>query len=125
MQSDKEKFKSDFIKRLVNFSLKILKLTGLIKKEPNLWSLSDQLIRCSTSIGANVVEAKSSSSKKEYINYFQISLKSANETKYWLLLLREHKKGDKISEEADKLLQEAEEISNILGSSILTLKNKK
>ena len=122
---NKEKFKSDFIKRLINFSLKILKLTGLIKKEPNLWSLSDQLIRCSTSIGANVVEAKSSSSKKEYINYFQISLKSANETKYWLLLLREHKKGDKISEEADKLLQEAEEISNILGSSILTLKNKK
>ena len=122
---NKEKFKSDFIKRLISFSLKILKLTGLIKKEPNLWPLSDQLIRCSTSIGANVVEAKSSSSKKEYINYFQISLKSANETKYWLLILREHKKGDKISEEANKLLQEAEEISNILGSSILTLKNKK
>ena len=47
-------------------------------------SLFDQLIRSATSIGANIIEGKSGSSRKDWRNFFIIALKSANETKYWL-----------------------------------------
>jgi len=81
------------------------------------------LLRAATSIGASVVEAKSSSSKRDFIKFFEIALKSANETKYWLGLLRDATEADK--EKINKLLKEAEELSKILGASLLTLKNKK
>ena len=51
-------------------------------------SLFDQLIRSATSIGANIVEGKSGSSRKDWKNFYVIALKSANETKYWLCLIR-------------------------------------
>ena len=52
-------------------------------------SLFDQLIRSATSIGANIVEGKAGSSKKDWKKFFVIALKSANETKYWLCLIRD------------------------------------
>ena len=52
-------------------------------------SLYDQLIRSATSIGANIVEGKAGSSKKDWKKFFIIALKSANETKYWLCLIRD------------------------------------
>lgn len=123
MQNDKEKFKKDFIKRLVTFSLKILKFCENLKKDRIFWPITDQLIRSATSVGANVIEAKSSSSKKDYIKFFEIALKSANETKYWLILIKESNQG--LKEKTDKLLTEIDEISKIIGSSVLTLKGKK
>jgi len=74
-------------------------------------------------VGANVVEAKSSSSKKDYIRFFEFALKSANEKKYWLILLKEV--SPKLKKETNYLSQEMEEISNIIGASALTLKGKK
>ena len=58
-------------------------------------SLFDQLIRCATSIGANVVESKAGISVKDWKNYMAIALKSANETKYWLCLIRDSMNVDK------------------------------
>jgi len=87
MQNDKEKFKKEFIGRLIKFSLDVIRFSDL--NLTKYYSIKDQLIKCSTSIGANVVEAKSSSSKREYIKFFEIALKSANETKYWLILSKE------------------------------------
>ena len=80
------------------------------------------MIRSSTSIGANVVEGKSGSSKKDLINYFKIALKSANETKYWMCLLRDAFDFEK--KEINTLFQEADEISKILAASLLTLQGK-
>ncbi len=82
-----------------------------------------QLIKASGSIGANYIEAQASSSKKDFANFFHHSLKSANETKFWLALCRDLNKGEK--SQAEALLQELTEIANILGSSLLTLKGKK
>jgi len=124
MQNDKEKFKKEFIQRLVHFSIKIIQFTDILRKNNVFWSLIDQLIRSATSIGANVVEAKSSHSKKDYIKYFEIALKSANETKYWLIIIKEAH-FIKETDEIDELLKEAIEIANILASSILTLKGRK
>jgi len=87
------------------------------------WVISDQLLRAATSIGANIVEAKASSSKRDFIKFYEIALKSANETKYWLGLLRDAAQTDK--DKTNQLLMEVEEISKMLGSSLLTLKNKK
>jgi four helix bundle protein len=69
------------------------------------------------------VEAKSSSSRKDFIKFYEIALKSANETKYWLALLRDATEADKVK--VQNLLNEVGEISKMLGASVLTLKNKK
>ena len=122
MQNAKFK-KEEFIKRLIRFSIQILKFTEKMRKERILWSIIDQLIRSATSIGANVVEAKSSSSKKDYIHYFEIALKSANETKYWLIIVKEAMPS--LKEESERLLKEVTEIANILASGILTMKGKR
>lgn len=85
--------------------------------------ISDQLLRSAASIGANIVEAKSSSSKRDFIRFYEIALKSANETKYWLGLLKDATSFNK--DKVNLLLTEVDEISKMLGSSLLTLKNKK
>ena len=84
------------------------------------YPLIDQLLRSATSIGANVIEGKSGNSRKNLISFFSIALRSANETKYWLCLIRDTLEVDK--KEANQLVSEADEISKILGKSILTLK---
>jgi len=80
-------------------------------------SLFDQLIRSATSIGANVVEGKAGSSKKDWKKFLIIALKSANETKYWLCLIRDTLETDKTK--IGELLKEAEEISNIIARIII------
>lgn len=86
--------------------------------------IGDQLLRAATSIGANIVEAQAASSRRDFARFYEIALKSANETKYWLCLLRDSAiLGD--TSEVEELLEEAIEISRILGSSLLTLKGKK
>lgn len=122
-QNDKEKFKQEFIARLVAFSVSTLKFSRKINSKRELWPLSDQLARSAGSIGANVVEAQAGSSKRDYTNFFQIALKSANETKYWLIVARNYDHA--LAKEADVLLKEAVEIANVIGSSVLTLKSKK
>jgi four helix bundle protein len=122
MKNDKEKFKKEFIHRLIRFSISIIHYSKKLKEKKVPYSVIDQLIRCSTSIGANVVEAKASHSKKDYIKFFEIALKSANETKYWLIIIQEIIPS---TQETQKLLKENIEIANILASSVLTLKGKK
>jgi four helix bundle protein len=85
--------------------------------------MSKQLLRSGTSILANYIEANSASSRKDFINFFTYSLKSANESKVWICLLRDSDKGDK--KEMEWLLKELIEISNIIASSIITLKGKR
>ncbi len=123
MQNDNVKFKMEFTKRLIRFSLRIIKFCEKIREDRNLWSITDQLLRSATSIGANVIEAKASSSKQDYLRFFQIALKSANETKYWLILVKES--SIKHRAEADNLLNEAGEIAKILGAGVLTMKGKR
>ncbi len=53
------------------------------------FALFDQLIRSATSVGANLVEGIAGSSKNDFLKFNIIALKSANETKYWLCLIRD------------------------------------
>jgi len=122
MSEEKTDFKKEFINRLIDYSVRHVEFFEGLREAKTPYPLCDQLLRAATSIGANVVEAKSSHSKKDYIKYFEIALKSANETKYWLIVVKRTKKSNK---EANDLLSEAEEIANILASSIMTMKNNK
>ena len=113
---------SDIKIRAYQFSLAIIRFVNDLPNKRAFWVIGDQLLRAVTSIGANMIEAKSSSSRREFIKYYEIALKSANEAKYWLCLIRDSY--PELKGNCQKLLDELEEISNMLGSSILTLKGK-
>ncbi|HRZ95430.1 MAG TPA: four helix bundle protein [Candidatus Moranbacteria bacterium] len=123
MQNYNPKFKSDLKFRCYKFSLDIIALADTLPSKKSAWIIIDQLIRSATSIGANLVEAKASSSRLEFKKFYEISLKSANETKYWLCLLRDTRLTKK--ETIEKLLKEVAELANMLASGVLKLKNKK
>lgn len=126
MQSDSEKLKAgklDLKYRAYYFSIKIIKFVGTLPNQRIYWIITDQLVRSATSIGANIIEAQAASSKRDFARFFEIALKSANETKYWLALLRDATDLEK--EIVNTLIEEAKEVSNILGASLLTLKNKR
>ncbi|MEP7163030.1 MAG: four helix bundle protein [Candidatus Moraniibacteriota bacterium] len=123
MENDRVKFKNDFKKRLYEFVLKLVRFIDGLPKGMVPEVMGKQLLRSGTSILANYVEAQSASSKKDFINFFTHALKSANESKVWLALLRDTHKGSMA--ELGWLLKELDEIAKIIASSILTLKGKK
>ena len=106
--------------RCFYFSKEVILFVRECKFEAVYRSLFDQLVRSATSIGANVVEGKSGSSKKDWKNFYVIALKSANETKYWLCLIKETLEVPK--EKIDLLIKEADEISKIIASIIINSK---
>ena len=123
MKNDNAKFKNEFKRRIYVWVLRLVKFIDKLPKDSVCNVMGKQLLRSGTSILANYVEANSASSKKDFINFFTYSLKSANESKVWVCLLRDTAKGDK--KETEWLLSELIEISNIIASSIITLKGKR
>ena len=116
--------KKDQLKyRAYRFSVQMVTFVGGLPNQRVYWVIGDQLLRAATSIGANIIEAQAGSSKKDFTRFFEIALKSANETKYWLGILRDATDVDK--ETISRLLKETTELANILGASLLTLKNKR
>lgn len=120
MKNDKNR---EFKQRLYTFVLRLIKFIESLKKTSTSRIVGDQLLRSGTGILGTYIEGLSSSSKKEYTNYFNYSLKSANESKVWICILRDTGNGEKV--EANYLLTELEEIAKIFASSILTLKGKR
>ncbi len=123
MNNDKEKFKIEFKNKIYRLVLKLLKSIDSLPKDSVSRILGNQLIRSGTSILSNYVEAHCSSSKRDFANYFRIALKSANESKVWLALLRDTNRGRK--EMISELLKELQEIAAVLASSIITMKRSK
>ena len=109
--------------RAYDFALEVIKLIDTLPNKKAYRSIGDQMLRSATSIGANIIEATGSLSKREFIRFYSIALKSANETKFWLCLIRDSRKGD--VKMASNLLQEANELSKMIGASILTMKGKR
>ncbi len=109
--------------RAFYLSINIIRFLATLPRNGALKIISDQLIRCVTSVGANIVEARASSSKKEFANYFQIALKSANEAKYWSAMLKELLPEKQT--ELNLFIKEMDEIARIIGTSVLTMKGKR
>lgn len=118
---DKNSFKQKFKKRCFDFSIAVLKLAELFRKKRSNWIILDQLVRSATSIGANIVEGGNSTSKKEFINYFQIALKSSSETLYWLAILREMNADNE--KQINDLIEECTQIKKMISTIVLNTKN--
>lgn len=100
-----------------NFAIQILRLTDGIKGH---YSLSNQLERSGTSIGANIREAKYAHSRPDFIAKLQIALKECYETEYWIEIAQ---KAGVLSETVTKsVLHECGSIRRMLISSINTAK---
>ncbi len=84
--------------------------------------LAKQFLRSGTSIGANCAEAKSAQSTKDFISKYEIALKEAQETKYWIEIMIESQSVP--AEKFTILTEEINSIINILAASIKSLKNK-
>lgn len=122
-QNHNSNLKFDIRYRTYQFSLSVIRFAASFPEKRIYWITSDQLLRAATSVGANITEAKSSSSRKDFIRYYEIALKSANETEYWLNLLKD---GPLVTQtEIETLIKEIGEISNMIGASLLTLKGKR
>jgi len=118
----KSEIKFDIKKRTFILSLEIIKLLKCLDGTYIAQTIGKQLLRAATSIGANIFEAQSAPSKKDFANFFSIALKSANETLYWLALLKSAKlvNPDKI----DELFSETQEICKIIAKSLITMRGK-
>jgi four helix bundle protein len=77
-------YEKDIKIRTKSFAVRVVKLTNELKTKNIDYPLRDQFLRSGTSVGANLREAKASSSKKELIRFYDIALRSANETNYWM-----------------------------------------
>ncbi|OGX27487.1 MAG: hypothetical protein A2787_08070 [Omnitrophica WOR_2 bacterium RIFCSPHIGHO2_01_FULL_48_9] len=108
--------------RSYQYAIKLIKVLDSLPKDLSAVVIAKQLLRSATSIGANIVEAHAASSRRDFTNFYTHSLKSANESLYWLNLLKDAKNIN--LPQLDFLIQETRELSNILASSILTLKGK-
>src|SRR3989338_3442448 len=103
MENDREKFKAEFRNRIYKWVLRLIDFIETLPRSPAGQVMGRQLLRSCTSVLANYVEAGSASSRKDFINFFTHSLKSANESKVWLSLLRDLNKGPK--DELNSLLK--------------------
>jgi len=115
--------KNDLRSRSYQFSIDLIKFLETLPEKRVYWIISDQLLRSGTSVGANITEARCASSKRDFAKFYQIALKSANETEYWLGLLKDAMRID--NENINKLLKEVDELSKMLAASLLTMKGKK
>ena len=102
-----------------NFGVRIVKFYKYLTSK-QVFVLSKQLLRCGTSIGANVHESIHAQSKADFISKMNIALKEADETDYWLRLMRD---SDVIEEEEFKSLQT--DVKQIIGTLVKIIKNSK
>ncbi|HQY19214.1 MAG TPA: four helix bundle protein [Ignavibacteria bacterium] len=107
-------------KKSYSFSIRIIRLYQFLIKEHKEYSLAKQILRCGTSIGANIEEATGGYSRKEFLSKLSISYREARETLYWLRLLFDT---DYLNKEMfDSLFKDCEEILRILSKIQLTTK---
>jgi four helix bundle protein len=106
------------------FAVRIVNLCKYLKDEKKEYTLSKQLLRSGTSIGANVTEAQDAQSKKDFISKIAISLKEAKETRYWISLLIEIGYLPKDSKNVGSLQKELESLISLLSAISISAKNR-
>ena len=115
-----DKYKTDLAKRSFDFGIEAIQVCEALPQKRSAQIVANQLIRSATSVGANIVEARASSTRKEFKKFNEIALRSANESQYWLKVLL---KLELINERSsDKIQSELSEICRMLASGIKKLK---
>ena len=102
------------------FAVRIVNLSKHLRQTKKEYTLSKQLLRSGTSIGANIAEAEQAQSKADFISKMSIALKEAVETNYWLRLLQAT---DHLSEtEFSSIYRDCRELEKMLTAIIKTAK---
>jgi len=105
-----------------SFALRVIKAYKFLSDEKREFVLSKQMLRSGTSIGALVREAEHAQSRADFIHKMNISLKEANETEYWLMLLKD---SDYIDEKSfTSIHKDCDELIRLLVSIVKTTKTK-
>ena len=105
------------------FALRVIKLYPFLCNEKSEFIISKQIYRSGTSIGANIRESVRAQSTADFQAKMQISLKEADETEYWLELLKET---DYITgNAAESLLADCEELIRLIVAIVKTSKDGK
>ena len=114
---------SIILKKSKVFALRVIKLYKYLNEQKHEHILSKQLLRCGTSIGANVKEAVYAQSKADFTAKLYIAKKECAETEYWIELLNE---SDYINKsEFESINGDCQELMNMLVASTKTLQGKK
>ncbi len=107
-------------KKSYDFALAIVRLYKDLVENKREFVLSKQLLRSGTAVGALIREAEHAESKRDFLHKMNIALKEANETEYWLELLKD---GDFISKETSQIyLPQISELIKILASIVKSTK---
>lgn len=102
-----------------HFAVRIVKLYRYLRGTKREFVMSKQLLRCGTSIGANLAEAECAISKKDFLAKVYIALKECAETKYWLELL--HDTGYLSDDEFESIIRDCEELRKMLSATTKTI----
>jgi four helix bundle protein len=116
------KIKSKVYLRSVKFSKEIFRLTKLFDKHPRYFDAIRQLNRAVTSVSANLMEAQSARSKKEFVSIHMIALGEAKEVFHWLDVLEDSKANNNI--DLFRLKDENVQIIRMISAIITTTKQK-
>ena len=102
------------------FALRMIKAYKYLTQEQREFVLSKQVLRSGTSIGALVKEAEHAQSRADFVNKMNVALKEANETEYWLMLLKD---SEYIEEKSyNSIHQDCSELIKLLASIVKTSK---
>lgn len=115
-------YSKDIKEWTLEFAILMIKLSEELKKNKIDLDVISQVRRSGTSVGANVREAKASSTRKELIRFYDIALRSANETNFWIDVIR--KGYDFDSELMEKIKQELNQIEKVIAKIIVNLKKE-
>lgn len=107
---------NDLTSRLMNFSVSIILFLRQVPISTEYLIIKKQLLRSSTSAGANYEEAQGGCSRPDFLNKCRISLKEMRESNYWLRIIQKITTEKELSEKCEQLINESEELKNILGS---------
>jgi len=103
-----------------NFAIRIVELYKYLKNSKREFTLSRQILRAGTSIGANIEEAIGGQSKKDFISKLSIAYKESRETNYWLRILKDT--NYITAEEFQSIIIDLNEIQKLLVTIIKTSK---
>lgn len=104
----------------LTFALRIIKAYKFLAETKQEYVLSKQMLRSGTAIGALVREAEFAESKNDFVHKMSIALKEANETEYWLILLKDS--GYISSDSYDSIVVDCQELIKLLVSIIKSAK---
>jgi four helix bundle protein len=112
--------KRELSDRLLAFSIRVIKFLRRFDNTPEIKIIKYQLIKSSSSAGANYEEAQGASSKADFINKAKIALKEMRESNYWLKVIKGINEHPHLANDLNELFSESEELKKILGAICVT-----